>query len=110
MLFCHLSPLLIFELSTTVAEVVSLDWIRELNLFALKPDLGILLDIRPEVSLRRVNRRRTLFENLDYLQEVRALYLQFVQQGELIRIDADRSKKEVLEEVFSLVQDLLTNR
>jgi dTMP kinase len=86
---------------------LEVDWIREMNRFAPKPDLGILLDILPEFSLQRVNRRKTVFEVSDYLRKVRAIYLQMVEEGELVRIDADKPRKAVQAEVFSLVQELL---
>ena len=47
---------------------LDLDWIREMNRFAPKPDLGILLDLPPEFSLQRVERRKTVFEVSDYLR------------------------------------------
>jgi dTMP kinase len=86
---------------------LEVDWIREMNRFAPKPDLGILLDILPEFSLQRVNRRKTVFEVSDYLRKVRNIYLKLVEEGELVRIDADKPKKAVQAEVFSLVQELL---
>jgi dTMP kinase len=86
---------------------LEVDWIREMNRFAPKPDLGILLDILPEFSLQRVNRRKTVFEDSDYLRKVRNIYLQMVEEGELVRIDADKPRKAVLMEVLSLVQGLL---
>ena len=86
---------------------LEVDWIREMNRFAPKPDLGILLDILPEFSLQRVNRRKTVFEDSDYLRKVRNIYLKLVEKGELVRIDADKPRKAVLMEVFSLVQELL---
>ncbi len=86
---------------------LEVDWIREMNRFAPKPDLGILLDILPEFSLQRVNRRKTVFEDSDYLRKVRNIYLQLVEEGELVRIDADKPRKAVQAEIFSLVQELL---
>jgi dTMP kinase len=86
---------------------LDLDWIREMNRFAPRPDLGILLDILPEFSLQRVDRRKTVFEVSDYLRKVRAIYLKMVEEGELVRIDADKPRKAVQTEVLSLVQDLL---
>ena len=86
---------------------LEVDWIREMNRFAPKPDLGILLDILPEFSLQRVNRRKTVFEVSDYLRKVRNIYLKLVEEGELVRIDADKPRKAVLMEVLSLVQELL---
>ena len=86
---------------------LDIDWIREMNRFAPKPDIGILLDILPEFSLQRVDRRKTVFEVSDYLRKVRAIYLQMVEEGELVRIDADKPRKAVQTEVLSLVQGFL---
>lgn len=86
---------------------LDLDWIRDMNRFAPKPDLGILLDILPEFSLQRVERRKTVFEVSDYLRKVRNIYLRLVEEGELVRVDADKPRKAVQEEVFSLVNELL---
>ena len=86
---------------------LDLDWIREMNRFAPKPDLGILLDLLPEFSLQRVERRKTVFEVSDYLRKVRNIYLRLVEEGELVRVDADKPRKAVREEVFSLVNELL---
>jgi dTMP kinase len=89
------------------AAGVDLDWIRELNRFALRPDLGLLLDILPEYSLHRLKRRRSIFESADYLRKVRDIYIRLARQGELVRVDADRSRKIVQGELLPLVLDLL---
>jgi dTMP kinase len=93
------------------ATGIDLDWIREMNRFAPRPDLGILLDITPEHSLERVNdRAKTVFEVSDYLRKVRDIYLGIVERGELVRIDADRSKGEVRVEIQGLLKGLLEGR
>ncbi len=93
------------------ATGIDLDWIREMNRFAPRPDLGILLDITPEHSLERVNdRAKTVFEVSDYLRKVRDIYLGMVERGELVRIDADRSKGEVRVEIQGLLKGLLEGR
>jgi len=90
------------------AAGVSLEWIREMNRFAPRPDLCILLDVRPETGLGRMSqRRRTVFEVYTFQQRVRNLYLRFVEQGELVKVDADRPVDEVQQEVSSLVRNLL---
>lgn len=86
---------------------LDLDWIREMNRFAPKPDLGILLDLLPEFSLQRVERRKTVFEVSDYLRKVRDVYLRLVEEGDLVKVDADKPRKAVQEEIFSLVNELL---
>lgn len=92
------------------ASGVSLDWIREMNRFAPKPDLAILLDIHPEFSLSRVKRRRTVFEAAEYLRKVREIYLQLSRQGELVKVDADRPKRVVQAELLDMVQELLESK
>jgi len=89
---------------------VDLDWIREINRFAPRPDLGILFDILPEYSLNRLKRKRSIFESADFLRKVRDIYLGMVETGELVRVDADRPKKAVQADVKSLVDRLLESR
>ena len=83
---------------------LELDWIRELNRFAVKPDLILLLDILPEISLLRMKRKKTVFEVTDYLSKVRNIYLQFVKQNEMVKIDADRSRKAIYNDILELVK------
>jgi len=93
------------------AEGASLDWLREINKFAPGPDLCILLDVSPDTGLGRIRRRRrTIFEVYTYQQKVRALYLRFAKQGELVRVDADRPVDEVRQDISSLVQGTLEGR
>jgi len=89
---------------------VDLDWIREINRFAPRPDLGILFDILPEYSLNRLKRKRSIFESADFLRKVRGIYLGIVEKGELVKVDADRPKKAVQANVKALVDRLLENR
>jgi len=89
---------------------VDLDWIREMNRFALKPDLAVLLDILPEYSLHRLKRRRSIYEDSDYLRKVRDIYIRLVDEGELVNVDADRPKRVVQGELLSMIQDLVERR
>jgi len=93
------------------AEGVSLEWVKEVNSFARKPDLCILLDIGPETGLGRMRRRRrTVFEVYTFQQKVRNIYLQFAEQGELVKVAADRPVEEVQSEISALVHELLGDR
>jgi len=89
---------------------VDLDWIKEMNRFALKPDLAVLLDILPEYSLHRLKRRRSIYEDSDYLRKVRDIYIRLVNEGELVKVDADRPKRVVQGELLSMIQDLVERR
>jgi dTMP kinase len=93
------------------ATGIDLDWIREMNRFAPRPDLGVLLDIHPENSLQRVNdRAKTVFEVSDYLRKVREIYMGMVEKGELVRVDADRPRDEVRADIQGLVDMFLESR
>lgn len=89
---------------------LDLDWIMELNRFTVKPDLTILLDILPEYSLQRVKRKKTVFEEPDYLRKVRDIYLKYVEKGEMVTVDADRSRKVIQGEIQELVLNFLEQR
>lgn len=89
---------------------VDLDWIKEMNRFALKPDLAVLLDILPEYSLHRLKRRRSIYEDSDYLRKVRDIYIRLVDEGELVNVDADRPKRVVQGELLSMIQELVERR
>jgi len=89
------------------AKGVDLNWIKEMNRFALKPDLAVLLDILPEYSLHRLKRRRSIYEVSGYLRKVRDIYIRLVNQGELVKINADRPKRIVREELLSMVRPFL---
>jgi dTMP kinase len=90
------------------AAGVDVAWLRDLQKFALKPDLVLLLDVDPGRSLMRVSGRTlTVFENRDYLSRVRDLYLGFAREGEMQLVDTGRPVDEVEAEVENLVEDLM---
>ena len=89
---------------------VDLDWIKEMTRFALKPDLAFLLDILPEYSLHRLKRRLSIYEDSDYLRKVRDIYIKLVNEGELVKVDADRPKRVVQGELLSMVLNSLHER
>ncbi|MGD2200358.1 MAG: dTMP kinase [Candidatus Bathyarchaeota archaeon] len=86
---------------------IDLDWIREMNRFAPRPDMTLLLDILPEYSLQRVNRKKTVFEDSDYLRKVREIYLGMVETEELVRLDADKPVRVVQAEILAMVEELI---
>ena len=86
---------------------VDLDWIREINRFAPKPDLAVLLDILPEYSLQRLKRKTTIFEDVANLRRVRNIYMQLVEAGELVTVNADRPRRVVQEELLGMVKALI---
>jgi len=86
---------------------LSIEWISAINKHALKPDFSVLLDVPPETVLKRLNRRKSVMENLETQWRVREIYLIFVDRGELVRIDGDKSEDEVAESLYSEVSKFL---
>jgi len=79
-------------------------WLTEASEPAiLEPDITLLLDVSPEISLKRLGGRSELekFENLDNLILVRQNYLEIAAKAPRIRtIDAARPMLEVQDSVF----------
>jgi dTMP kinase len=86
---------------------LSLDWIKTINARALQPDFSIFIDCPPEIVLVRLRRKKSVMETLDTQRKVRQIYLKFVEKGELIRIDGDRPRGVVAEDLHLTVLGLL---
>ncbi len=83
------------------------DWLYSINSkVIMEPDIHILLDIDPEVSLARVDKRGekvSRFERLDYLRKVRVAYLGIAESYDLTVLDASRSKDDVLKDIIDMI-------
>ena len=72
-----------------------------------KPDLTVILDLPPEISLQRLSKdRRTLssFEELQTLQTVRSLFLEIIRKnsiGNFLLLDSSRPLAELQELIFT---------
>ena len=86
---------------------LSIAWISEINKHALKPDFAVFIDVPPENVLKRLNRRRSVMENLETQRKVRGIYMQYVQKGELTRINGDKSMGEVADDLMRSVLGFL---
>jgi dTMP kinase len=89
------------------AAGLSLEWIKELNEHALKPDLAVFLDVELETVMNRLKSKRSVMENMETLKKVRDVYLKFVEKGELVRLDGNPTKAEVAEALFVMVLKFL---
>jgi dTMP kinase len=86
---------------------LSLEWIKTVNARALQPDFSIFIDVPPEHVIERLQRKKSVMETLETQQKVRQVYLKYVEKGELVRIDGDRSKETVAEDLNAKVLVLL---
>jgi len=92
------------------AQGVSLDWIRKVNYFALKPDVAIYLDVPAEVGLSRIRRQRSVLEKLELEKRVRQIYLQLVEEEGLSVVDATKSIFNVKKEVLSIALEAIKKK
>jgi dTMP kinase len=95
---------------------LDINWLWELNRAAtggLLPDLTILLELAPEVGLRRTEKRgaadRMEQEQLDFHRRLAAGYVEIAEQnpGRVVRIAADRDVDEVFADIRAAVLPLL---
>ncbi|MGQ9538405.1 MAG: dTMP kinase [Candidatus Bathycorpusculaceae bacterium] len=92
------------------AAGLSLDWIKRINEHALAPNLAIFIDVEPNTVIKRLKPKRSVMENLETQRKVREVYMKFVEDGELVRVDGNKSKKEVANEILSIVLNYLKGR
>lgn len=92
------------------ATGLDLNWIEEINKFALHPDLAIYIDVPPEIVIQRLKRKKTVMENLQTQRRVQEVYLKLVKNGQLVLINGNRAKHEVANDVLSIVLDFLKKK
>ncbi|MDX9871532.1 MAG: dTMP kinase [Clostridia bacterium] len=94
---------------------VDLNWLLEINRYALKPDLTILLQVPVDESAQRRNTARIhdeLYEREDYLiriaQNYDAIAREFIAQGEnIVLINGSRDKEAVFQDIREAVTKIL---
>ena len=83
------------------------DWLYSINSKVIRePDVHILLDVDPEISLTRVGKRGekvSRFEKLDYLRKVRDSYLGIAKAYGLTVLDASRNEGDVLMDIIGMI-------
>jgi dTMP kinase len=92
------------------AAGLSLDWIQKINEHALRPDLAVFMDVDPRAVMHRLKPVKSVMENLKTQMEVRQIYLGFVEKGDLFRIDGNKPKHVVAEELHRVVLNFLNVR
>ncbi len=92
------------------AAGLDLEWIEEINHFALPPDLALYIDVPPEVVVKRIRRKKSVMERLETQRRVKEVYMKFVDNGKLKPIDGDRKKIEVEQNILTVILAFLKNR
>jgi dTMP kinase len=86
---------------------LSLEWIERINEHALHPDFAIFIDVDPQTVIQRLKPKKSVMENLGTQRRVRQMYLTYVEKGDLFRIDGNKPKKEVAEDLSVAVLKFL---
>ncbi len=82
------------------------EWISELNKYAKKPDLIILLDLDVKKSVLRSNQEDE-FENEEFLTKVRSNYLEIVKKFNCEIIDANNGVNKVSSDIKKAIAPYL---
>ncbi|NIU81351.1 dTMP kinase [Candidatus Bathyarchaeota archaeon] len=89
------------------AAGLDLNWIEEINRSVITPDLAIYIDVPPEVVVKRIKRKRSVMERREIQRKVREVYMKFVEDGRLLRVDGNRAKDEVSRDILTTVLNYL---
>ena len=84
--------------------------IIEKNKNFLKPDIVLIMDINPEIALKRIEyRKNEKFEKLEFMKELREIFLKLPKlvQDNIHIIDASRSNKAVFEQIRGEIDRIL---
>jgi len=88
---------------------LNLEIIKTLNTFStfgLSPDITFLLDLDPQVALLRI-KERTRFDDPNFLEKVRAGYLQIARDepDRVVLIDSSKGEEEVFGEILKVLRE-----
>ncbi len=90
------------------AQGIDENWLKEINKFAERPDLVILLDVSPRVALDRIE-PSSIFERGDFLAKVRETYLKLSERFKnIIVVDAEKPFDNVVEDVKKILEERLS--
>ena len=92
------------------AAGLDLEWIEEINRFALPPDLALYIDVPPEVVVKRIRRKKSVMERLETQRRVQKVYMKFVENGKLMPLNGDRKKGEVEQNILNVILEFLENK
>ncbi|MDH5376249.1 MAG: dTMP kinase [Candidatus Bathyarchaeota archaeon] len=82
---------------------LDLKWIERINEHAMRPDLAIFIDVEPSIVIQRLKPRKSVMENLETQRKVREVYMKFVENGELVKVNGNKSKGEVADDILRVV-------
>ena len=91
------------------AQGLDTDWLAQIQIFLPVADLTILLDVAPRLAVERKTVGRDRYErDLVLLDRVRESYLRQAEQPGWIRVDGERGKAQVAQEIAVVVGEKLS--
>jgi dTMP kinase len=78
------------------------DWIAEINKFAKRPDIVLLMDIDPETAISRCEGKDS-FEETDFLMKIRERYLDLADKEDFMVVNAKNGLNKVHEDIKRVV-------
>lgn len=92
------------------SDIISIEWIKQINKFIELPDITIILDIDPNIALARKNNEDLeKFEDSSFLNKVRNLYLKRAKEENYHIISSDDIIEIVQDNIQKIVIDKLKN-
>jgi dTMP kinase len=89
------------------AAGLDLEWIENINRFAIPSDLTFYLKVLPEDAVKRIRRKKSVMERLETQRKVEEVYMKFVDDGKLVVIEGNRKKREVEQNILNVVLDFM---
>lgn len=89
------------------AAGLDLRWIENINKWAMRPDLTVLIDVSPGIVMERLKREKSVMETLENQKKVRAVYMRLVRKYSLKVVNGNRPIPEVSSDIFSLVEKFI---
>lgn len=99
--------------SIAYGEAFGLDatWLEDIQRYLPRADLTIFLDIEPTTAAKRKAHGRDRYESdLSLLERVRSSYQRQSAQANWVRVDGERSKDEIANDIFDIVTARLAAR
>ncbi|MCD6483738.1 MAG: dTMP kinase [Candidatus Odinarchaeota archaeon] len=95
------------------SQGIPIEWIEEINKYAIIPDITIILDAPPEVTIERVKKRNSIshkdrekFERIDFLHKVRTVFLSRAREfSNYHTVNATRDINAVHKEIVEIVDE-----
>lgn len=89
---------------------LDLEWIEQINRFAVAPDFAIYIDVEPEVVVKRIRRKKSVMERLETQRKVQKVYMKYVNNKELVPINGNGTKSEVQQRILDTIMRFLQTR